>query len=81
MIITETGKDSVHIQGTSDLDVRIEKLFGPLSIWDLRVTIDLSTAEWVVFQQVDRSDGTPTEWIERARIAGWPDEVPLPDTD
>jgi hypothetical protein len=54
----------IHIMG--DDPVVIDKMFGPLIFFPIRVTADIDSGEWVV----ERQSGKDNEWHEEARIAG-----------
>ena len=45
--------------------VRIEKLFGPMAMLDIRISIDYETVAWII----ERQD-TAGVWTEVARIDG-----------
>lgn len=60
------GEHDVEIQLTSNGRVAIDKLYGPLIMWPIRVRIDYEECEWVV----ERGDGPTETWREVARIPG-----------
>lgn len=75
--VTENGQQMLHakIRGPHDVEVQvgghggavaIDKLYGPLIFWPIRVTLDLDACEWVI----ERHYGPEGEWLEAARIPG-----------
>lgn len=46
--------------------IEIDKMYGPLVFWSIRVTADRETVEWVV----EREFGPEGEWSEVTRIPG-----------
>lgn len=59
--------------------VTIDKLYGPWSVWAIRVRADFESADWVIEQEycVTDENGNDSErrWAERARFTTWPPEV------
>jgi|tagenome__1003787_1003787.scaffolds.fasta_scaffold19760797_2 hypothetical protein len=56
----------VEIQiGASD-KVEIDKVYGPMVFWNLRVSCDLESGEWIIERQM----GPLGEWREWTRIPG-----------
>jgi hypothetical protein len=74
--VTEDGAQMLHalIKGQHEVEVQIgaggtvtiDKLYGPMVFWDLRITCDLDTCEWVI----GRSMGPTGEFKEWCRIPG-----------
>lgn len=60
------GPQDVEVQITGDGKVTIDKLYGPAIFWDVRVSCDLTSCEWVI----ERSMGPLGEWKEWTRIPG-----------
>lgn len=60
------GRNDLEIQIGSDGVVEIDKLYGPLVFWSLRVSCDTETCEWVI----ERKMGPAGEWREWTRIPG-----------
>ena len=44
----------------------VEKMFGPLIFWSVRVTPDFESCEWII----EREFGPGSEWREVARVPG-----------
>lgn len=59
-----SGRQVVEIMG--DETVEIDKMYGPLVFWGIRVTPRIDTCEWVV----EREYGPEGEWREVCRIPG-----------
>lgn len=67
--------------------VTIDKLFGPLIFFNLRISLDIQTCEWVIERQSIRRDkkGDDEEvYTEVHRVPGqvasdWPDDQPQHD--
>ena len=61
--------------------VRLDKIFGPLIFMDLRIRADAESCEWVIEQQclIHDKEGNfvCTDWKERARIEGQPEDSGL----
>lgn len=75
--VTENGEQRLHavIHGQDDVEiqigghagrVQIDKFYGPLIFWPIRVTLDMAGCEWVV----ERECGPVGEWREVTRIPG-----------
>jgi hypothetical protein len=74
--ISEAGQQMHHVQikGPNDVDVQIgadgkvtvDKLYGPMVFWPIRVSLDLDACEWVI----EREYGPQGEWREATRIPG-----------
>lgn len=62
--VREKGKAEVHISAGDT--VTIDKMFGPLIFWSIRVTPDFASCEWVI----EREFGPQGEWREVARVPG-----------
>lgn len=62
--VREKGKAEVHVSAGDT--VTIDKMFGPLIFWSIRVTPDFGSCEWVV----EREFGPHGEWYEVVRIPG-----------
>lgn len=60
----EYGKAVIHING-GDV-VTIDKMFGPLIYFPIRVTADNENCEWII----ERLFGNDVGWREVARIPG-----------
>lgn len=60
----EAGRREIHVTG--DAPVVIDKMFGPLIFWPLRITASIETCEWVI----ERLYGEDNEWHEVTRIPG-----------
>lgn len=60
------GPHDVTVQVGGDARVRVDKLYGPLVFWDIRVSLDMAACEWVI----ERLHGPGGEWREAARIPG-----------
>ena len=54
--------------------VIIEKLYGPWTVYSVRVSLDWDSACWVIEQEIE--DDGKMAWVERARFMGWSPEVP-----
>lgn len=76
-IKNETGEQMLHAELNGPMNVtvqigpegvvEVDKLYGPLVFWSIRVRPDVETCEWVV----ERNMGpTGDEWREYARIPG-----------
>lgn len=58
-----------HLEiGPSDI-IEIEKIYGPLVMTDLRISIDINRGEWVIERQIVPNEGEMT-WEVCARIDG-----------
>lgn len=55
----------VTVSGGMDMEVTIDKLYGPMIFTDVKVTLDLNTVEWIFW----RKDAFTT-WKEVARCPG-----------
>jgi hypothetical protein len=64
------GPQDVEVQVGTDGKVAIDKLYGPLIFWGIRVSCDVQTCEWVI----EREMGPQGEWKEWTRIPGQLDE-------
>jgi hypothetical protein len=60
------NRREVEIQIGADGVVEIDKMYGPMVFWSLRVSCDLATCEWVI----ERLMGPLGEWREWTRIPG-----------
>lgn len=73
-------RKEITIQIGSDNVVTIDKLYGPLACWDVRVRIEYPFY-WVIEQFIDTCDDCSkpgdecSVWVERARFPVWPPEV------
>jgi hypothetical protein len=78
--VTENGRQMLHaeINGPMDVTVQvavtgkveIDKLYGPLIFWPIRVSLDRDSCEWII----ERQFGPVGEWREMTRIPGQLDE-------
>jgi hypothetical protein len=74
--VTEKGEHRLHAQinGEHDVEIQvgvrarvmIDKLYGPLVFWPIRVSMDFDTCEWVI----ERQFGPEGVWREAVRIPG-----------
>jgi hypothetical protein len=64
------GPHDVDIQTGADGKVTIDKVYGPTVFWEIRISMDLSSCEYVI----ERSMGPLGEWREWTRIPGQLDE-------
>lgn len=63
----------IHIGG--DQAIVLEKMFGPLIFWSLRITADIKSGEWIIERQI----GPEGTWCEWARVPGQLDTDFAPD--
>lgn len=74
--LSENGAQMLHAQINGPMDVtvqvghdgrvQIDKLYGPLVFWPIRVSMDFDSCEWVI----ERECGPEGEWREWTRIPG-----------
>ena len=75
--ISEAGEQMHHakINGPHDVEVQvgghggsvtIDKLYGPMVFWPIRITLDIDACEYVI----ERNMGPQGEWTEWTRIPG-----------
>jgi hypothetical protein len=69
----EIDRREIHVMG--DDPIVIDKMFGPLAFWPVRITASIETCEWVI----ERMFGPEGEWREVARVPGQLEEDYLPD--
>jgi hypothetical protein len=65
-----SGEHEAEIQIPSTGKITIDKLYGPTIFWDIRISCDINTVEWVI----ERSMGPRGTWKEWCRIPGQLDE-------
>lgn len=78
--VSEDGAQMLHAkilnQHEADIQIgstgklTINKLYGPLIFWDIRVSCDIDSCEWVI----ERSMGPDGAWKEWCRVPGQLDE-------
>ena len=73
------GNDEAEVQLMSNQRITLDKLFGPLIFWPIRIVPDASTCEWIIEREFGNtgyhinSNGIKceeSEWREVARIPG-----------
>jgi hypothetical protein len=62
----KADREGVSVWVGCDTAVTIDKMFGPLVFWPVRVRADRASCEWVI----EREFGPVGEWREVARIPG-----------
>lgn len=60
-------KSTVQVMVSAGQTVEVEKEFGPLVAYPVRVRLDLATAEWVVEGTLYREDTRELVWEEKVR--------------
>ena len=58
------GLKEIHV--AADETITVDKMFGPLVFFPIRVTADLDSGDWVI----ERQSGDDGSWSEAARIPG-----------
>jgi hypothetical protein len=66
LIQGEVTRDRTEIHTMGDRTITIDKMFGPLAFWPIRVTADIDACEWII----EREHGPQGEWREVCRIPG-----------